>query len=269
MKGEATEAWRAREAMAVRVKTMLLPTVNRWERDLGFAPTTVPTWDLFGAPTFELNTSPLLGPMSADTMARLDYFSWQAINRLGEIGTIVPERPSLQSWPWQALQDFSNSPIPSVVESVEVGPIEYLTLEAKVGPKKGRIIGYPGQGTHDYQTTPNNWQSDHAVDISLPRGTPIIAVADGVICAGCGFGPHSGGPRFAGERLTLNYGPRRNRQAYYAHLDQILVGRGDRVRAGQIIGYSGVANGVPHLHFATDKFDPLKIATARRVKPWR
>ena len=253
----------------MRVKTMLLPTVNRWELDLGFPRTTVPDWTHFGVPNFEINTSPLLGPMSTDHFARLDYFSWQAIDRLDQVGTIVPETPYLQSWPWDALQDFNNSPIPSIVDSVDIGPIQYLTMQAKVGPRKGGIIGYPGQGTHSYRDTPNNWQSDHAVDISLPKRTPIIAIADGVVCARCGFGPHGGGPRFAGERLTLNYGQGGNRQAYYAHLDEIRVGRGEKVRAGQIIGYSGVANGVAHLHFATDEFDPLKIATSRRVKPWR
>jgi len=45
--------------------------------------------------------------------------------------------------------------------------------------------------------------------------------------------------------------------AYYAHLSKIVVKPGEKVKTGQILGYSGVANGVAHLHFAVEKGSPL------------
>jgi hypothetical protein len=267
METETTEAWQIREALAVQMSTMLLPRINGWETDLGMAHTVVPDWRHFGTSSFQFRPSPLIGPTPVDAVARLDYFGWQHFHNLPDVGTMVNDRPTLQSWPWETFQDFSNSPIPSVIGGVENHPIDLLLMQAKVGPRKGQIIGRPGQGTHSYTDAPNNWESDHAVDIALPNRTPILAIADGVICSHCGFGPQSGGSRFKGERFTLNYGS--SHQAFYGHLSQLLIRPGERVKAGQVIGYSGDANGVYHLHLATDKFDPLKIATARRIKPYR
>ncbi len=109
--------------------------------------------------------------------------------------------------------------------------------------KLGKIIGTPGAGTH----TLGNWQSDNAWDIAIPVGTPIRADADGVIGNRIGYlgSPNDSG-RFAGQRVNLQ--GRRNAY-YYAHLSKIVVKPGQRVRKGQIIGYSGEANGVAHLHF--------------------
>src|SRR3990172_11800326 len=43
--------------------------------------------------------------------------------------------------------------------------------------KYGRFIGSPYSGTHML----GNWQSDNAVDISVPRGTKVIAVEKGIV----------------------------------------------------------------------------------------
>jgi murein DD-endopeptidase MepM/ murein hydrolase activator NlpD len=101
----------------------------------------------------------------------------------------------------------------------------------------GQIIGEPYQGTH----TLGNWQSDNAQDIRVPVGTPVIALADGVIVKT--YNAPAG--QTAGWQVTL----RGTRNAwFYGHLSTISVRAGDRVRQGQTIGTSGSANGVPHLH---------------------
>lgn len=114
--------------------------------------------------------------------------------------------------------------------------------------RKGTIIGTPYHGTH----TLGNWQSDNAIDIKVPVGTPVYAVTAGTI------GPRIGAfntsnPRFAGLRLTLTGG---GNSFYYAHLSRLAVQAGETVTAGQLLGYSGEANGVAHLHFAVEKGTP-------------
>jgi murein DD-endopeptidase MepM/ murein hydrolase activator NlpD len=115
----------------------------------------------------------------------------------------------------------------------------------------GKFIGFPGQGTHSYVATPNNWQSDHAWDISVPVGTAVVAVHDGVIDPRIG---RIGEGRFAGIRLYVNTA---DNSIYYAHLSKVIVKAGDKVKAGQILGYTGSANGVPHLHIAWQHDNPL------------
>jgi hypothetical protein len=116
-------------------------------------------------------------------------------------------------------------------------------------PIRGRIIGRPYQGTH----TLGNWQSDNAIDIGAPFGTPVDALDDGrVIKVG---GHHSFAGRFGGLSLTLQ--GKRNAW-FYTHMSKRLAGVGQRVKQGQTIGATGKANGVPHLHLGQQHGDPLK-----------
>ena len=101
----------------------------------------------------------------------------------------------------------------------------------------GLIIGRPYQGTH----TRGNWQSDNALDIRIPNGTPVIALDDGVIAKT--YNAPSGVT--AGWQVTLRSA---DNAWFYGHLKTITVRAGERVRKGQMIGTSGSANGVPHLH---------------------
>lgn len=115
---------------------------------------------------------------------------------------------------------------------------------------RGKVIGVPYQGTH---TMYNNWESDNAIDIAVAYGTPVFATADGVI--GSQIGPlRSSDPHLLGLRVHLVTA---GNEVYYAHLSQLTVKAGQHVRAGQLIGYSGRANGVDHLHISTEHGNPL------------
>lgn len=117
---------------------------------------------------------------------------------------------------------------------------------------RGQLIGGPGQGTHSRSQAPDNWQSDNAVDIRVPVGTPVLAVEDGVI--GDRIGPlNSKNPRMAGLRAYVETD---KNEYYYQHLSKLIVKAGQHVRKGEVIGYSGEANGVPHLHFGQLRGDP-------------
>jgi hypothetical protein len=115
--------------------------------------------------------------------------------------------------------------------------------------RRGKIIGTPYQGTH----TLGDWESDNAVDIAVPKGTPVYAVSDGTI--GSQIGSLGKGGQFAGLRLHLQTG---DNEYYYAHLSKLAVRAGQRVRAGDLLGYSGEANGVQHLHIGEKRGNPQR-----------
>jgi len=117
----------------------------------------------------------------------------------------------------------------------------------------GSLIGTPHSGTH----TLGNWESDNAVDIGVPNGTPVYAMTNGTI--GSQFGAlNSSNPRMAGLRLHLNGG---GNEYYYAHLSRFAPGisPGVQVQQGQLLGYSGSANGTPHLHLGWQSGNPTTI----------
>lgn len=78
-------------------------------------------------------------------------------------------------------------------------------------------------------------------DFRAPIGTPVKAAMSGTIKTGTGH-------KNAGTWIEIHDG---NTIAGYSHLSAVAVRAGQRVREGQIIGYSGATGNVtgPHLHF--------------------
>ena len=101
-----------------------------------------------------------------------------------------------------------------------------------------------------------NQRGHEAIDILAPRGTPVLAVADGPIVKL--FLSQPGGITIyqfdATEQLAY----------YYAHLDRYADGlaEGQMVRRGSVMGYVGSTGNAspdaPHLHFAMFKLGPEK-----------
>lgn len=96
-------------------------------------------------------------------------------------------------------------------------------------------------------------RTHEALDIMAPRGTPVLAVDDGVIAKL--FLSRPGG-------ITLYQFDRSGRFAYYyAHLDGYAAGlaEGQRVQRGQLLGYVGSTGNAnpdaPHLHFGLFRLD--------------
>ena len=116
------------------------------------------------------------------------------------------------------------------------------------------LIGVPLAGTH----TIGNWESDRALDLLVPAGTPVRAVEDGEVA--WARRSRSRDPRFAGAMLTLRG---RSDDYFYTHLSRLVVRPGQEVRRGQVLGRSGAANGTPHLHFAARSTDPLVLVGLR------
>lgn len=119
--------------------------------------------------------------------------------------------------------------------------------------------GQPGTGflmpTQGWQSSPYGmrfdpffgvWQLHAGVDIAAAGGTPIRAVEDGtVIRAGWNGG--------YGNYTCIGHGTHRGQglSTCYAHQSEILVGAGQSVRRGEVIGRVGTtgASTGDHLHF--------------------
>ena len=94
-----------------------------------------------------------------------------------------------------------------------------------------------------------------AVDIMAPRNTPVHAVEDGTIAKL--FWSKGGG-----GNTIYEFDPSDTYAYYYAHLERYAEGlrEGERVAAGQVIGYVGTSGNAPknspHLHFAIFQLTP-------------
>jgi murein DD-endopeptidase MepM/ murein hydrolase activator NlpD len=160
---------------------------------------------------------------------------------------------------------FGNALLAYLTGKKKRGPLMVARAKARAQKEKagfhwplgtrGKLIGFPGVGTHSYSSPPNNWESDRAWDISVPVGTTVLAMADGVIGSQIGPLPDPGS-RFHGIRLHLVFG---NNEAYYAHLSTLAVRAGQHVKKGQQLGHSGEANGVAHLHIGIKNGNPLNL----------
>ncbi|MEW6686964.1 MAG: peptidoglycan DD-metalloendopeptidase family protein [Candidatus Edwardsbacteria bacterium] len=80
------------------------------------------------------------------------------------------------------------------------------------------------------------------IDIAVPRGTAVLATADGVATWVGWKGDY-------GNLIELDHG--NDYTTRYGHLSRFNIKTGDRVRKGEIIGYSGNTGRStgPHLHY--------------------
>lgn len=130
-------------------------------------------------------------------------------------------------------------------------------------PVAGRITSNFGLRRHPVL----GYTRMHAgVDFGASWGSPIVAVASGVVSYAGRHGGH-------GNYVRLDHGG--GLGSGYGHMSRIAVGPGAQVRAGQVIGYvgsTGLSTG-PHLHYEVYQggrtVNPLGVsfASARMQAP--
>jgi murein DD-endopeptidase MepM/ murein hydrolase activator NlpD len=104
-----------------------------------------------------------------------------------------------------------------------------------IWPVKGRVVsdfGPMAKGQHN-----------DGINIAVPKGTPVHAAESGVVA-------YAGGElKGFGNLLLIKHAD--GWMSAYAHNDQLLVGKGDRVQRGQVIAKAGATGNVdgPQLHF--------------------
>lgn len=133
----------------------------------------------------------------------------------------------------------------SVQRAFLLKPLEYRYISSR----------YTNSRFHPILKT---WRSHRGVDYAAPRGTEIMATADGVVTRR--------GPRGAlGNSVEIRHA--NGFTTRYGHMSgfNAAVGVGTRVRQGQVIGYvgsTGLATG-PHLHYELWRngrpIDPLGV----------
>ncbi len=133
---------------------------------------------------------------------------------------------------------FDPSLLPTKRPGVLAFPVGNPVLTQYYGPTKFAARAY-------------RTQFHSGVDFSASVGTPIYAVADGMVWRT--DNNDKGTSRWKkyqyGRYILLKHG--NNLSTLYAHLSRAVVKNGDIVKAGDLIGYSGntgYATG-PHLHF--------------------
>lgn len=135
--------------------------------------------------------------------------------------------------------------------------IERVDLARITGAQKAFVMqlipnGAPLRGnyrvTSEWGTRVNpvlrRTQPHNGMDFGVPSGTPIYAPADGV--ADFSNSGYNGGYGIM-VKLEHSFGFK----TFYAHLSKIVVNKGDFVRRGQLIAYSGNSGRStgPHLHY--------------------
>ncbi len=104
----------------------------------------------------------------------------------------------------------------------------------------------------------NTWRYHSGIDIGASYGSSILAAASGTVILSEEYGGY-------GECIIIDHGG--GMTTLYGHLSQRLVGVGETVSGGELIGYvgdSGWSSG-PHLHLeitmAGELVDPLEYVT--------
>ena len=129
--------------------------------------------------------------------------------------------------------------------------------------KTKNIYKYPLKKEHiirtDTSSPAHKGKLEYAVDFLCENGTEISAAADGEIVEVVDYITEGGPDRpmdDAGNFVLIKH--ENGEFTHYAHLKhkEIIVKKGDKVKAGQLIAYSdntGFTYG-PHLHFSVIKF---------------
>lgn len=157
----------------------------------------------------------------------------------------------VQTPPWQ----FSRYELEITTEPVLLFPVE--------GKDESAIQSFWGASRDGGR------RSHEGNDIFAPKGTPLLAMTDGEITR-----VNNGG---LGGKTVWLYDAERDLRYYYAHLDEQLVGRGQWVARGDVVGTVGNTGNArttpPHLHFgvyagsATDPYPFLRRADPPPPRP--
>jgi murein DD-endopeptidase MepM/ murein hydrolase activator NlpD len=187
-----------------------------------------------------------LAPLAACTPDTPETeFSWGVNEHLsGDDYRLGPPPVSHQAAAKTYIYDGDNYAVPAPKPRPAYAPVKTAPLPAIawsdssikfVWPANGKVISGFGSS--------NNGERNDGINIALPAGTPIKAAASGTVS-------YSGDElKDYGNLLLIKHDG--GFVTAYAHVEKLLVQRGDVVTRGQVIAYAGHTGDVstPQLHF--------------------
>ena len=184
-------------------------------------------WKQFVA-KWGLNSGQVLGDLKRNAEFSIDYLAWRMAGTRDKYET-------LDSWYKGGYNPGFTS------DSRGSGPSFYLWNNPTGTPFP--VVGYTlANASSEYGDDRDGGSRLHkGIDVAAPRGTPVVAVADGIARR------RMGGP--GGNAIWING------KYYYAHLSKFAVSDGQKVKKGDVIGYvgsTGTSSTGPHLHFGID-----------------
>ena len=138
----------------------------------------------------------------------------------------------------------------SILETKSINEVSNASNELFGGDN----VSIPADGAHGNQT---GWQSQNAWDIKANIGTPVYAVVDGTVRTFNDYGPepiHKDGKTLFGIGFTVD-SEGGLPAVYYAHLKDVTVNKGDKIKCGQLIGYvmDFPGSDYDHLHIGVER----------------
>jgi murein DD-endopeptidase MepM/ murein hydrolase activator NlpD len=139
----------------------------------------------------------------------------------------------------------------NLLASLEIKEAEdYLTSLSKISLPKSVVYDFSIPVKKGYISSPYGTRRDpingslrhhSGLDIAAVKGSPVFAIANGFI-------DFTGKKGAYGNLIEINHSE--NLKSRYAHLDKILIKKGQPVRKGDLIGRVGSTGRVtgPHLH---------------------
>lgn len=167
---------------------------------------------------------------------------------------VAPKAASSAPAPVQ--QPTASAPIaPATSDTRATQPVATAPIAAGEGTLTIPVQGVTTAQLRDtFSEARSEGRVHEALDIMAPRGTPVLAVADGTVEKL--FTSVPGG-------LTIyQFEPTGRYAYYYAHLDRYADGLKEKqeIRRGEVIGYVGSTGNAdpsaPHLHFAIFELGP-------------
>lgn len=175
---------------------------------------------------------------------------------------------------------------PSAASPAAAAPASPVEDLSEFGPDPILPVGFPQYtGRITAKSQPKDWPGQWAnlgsfganggahkgVDFSTEAGTPLLAVGTGRVTNVTKEGDPANKNTLGGTTATIEFEYNgRKYSAYYAHMKDIYVKRGDLVKIGQQIGTVGNTGNArttgPHCHFEL-KIDGAYVDPLKNLKP--
>jgi murein DD-endopeptidase MepM/ murein hydrolase activator NlpD len=175
---------------------------------------------------------------------------------LWSTGSLLPSLAQAAAAP-EAVRFTQPAPMPPPAQLPEAAPAVHPSAPPAVSPALGMPLA--GVDPHTLQSNFSQMRNGHAheaLDIMAPRGTEVLAVAQGNVVKLFTSKP--------GGLTVYQFDDSRSWCYYYAHLDHYAANlkEGMLLRKGDVLGYVGstgdASPDAPHLHFAVFELGPEK-----------